>query len=74
MNDTWIAKIKLQIIKYENEMVWKSNAVCNDIDELVWAAKMNLDAGMEQTHSLMPGQGLIMEKRKAVYKFDWLKS
>ena len=57
MNNTRIAKIKLQISKYENEIKWKSNAVCNDLDELARAAKMNLDAGKEQTLALMPGQG-----------------
>ena len=63
MDDTRIAKIKLQIIKYQDKIQWKSNAVCNDIDELVRAAKMNLDAGKEQTLALMPAQGF----------HDWVK-
>lgn len=57
MNDTRISKIKLQILKYQDRIQWKSNATCNDIDELARAAKLNLDAGKDRTLELMPAQG-----------------
>ena len=63
MNDERISRIKLQIIKYQDKIQWKTNATCNDIDELARAAKMNLDAGKEKTLALMPTQGF----------HDWVK-
>ena len=63
MDETRIAKIKLQIIKYQDQIQWKSNATCLTVDELSRAAKMNLDAGKDQTLALMPSQGF----------HDWVK-
>ena len=56
MPDAKIERIKLQILKYQSKIKWKSNATCNDINELVRAAKMNLDAGYERTVALMPNK------------------
>ena len=63
MNDERISRIKLQILKYQDQIQWKTNAVCNNIDELARAAKMDLDAGKNQTLALMPAQGF----------HDWVK-
>ena len=57
MNDTRIAKIKLQILKYQDRIQWRSNAICNDVNELARAAKMDMDAGKDRTMELMPAQG-----------------
>lgn len=63
MNEDRIARIKLQILKYQDQIKWKANAVCGDVDELARAAKMDMDAGKEQTLALMPSQGF----------HDWVK-
>ena len=56
MPDAKIEKIKLRILQYQSKIQWKSNATCNDLSELVRAAKMNLDAGFDQTVALMPNK------------------
>ena len=47
--------MKLQIAKYQKLINWKGNAQCEDLDGLVAAAKNNMDAGLEATNKLMPG-------------------
>ena len=54
MPDEKIAKLKLQILKLQPKIEWRSNAICNNVNELVRAAKMNMDAGLDQTTALMP--------------------
>ena len=54
MPDAKIERIKLRILQLDSRIKWKANATCNNINELVRAAKMNLDAGKDQTVALMP--------------------
>ena len=49
--------MKLQVAKFQKRIHWKNNAVCNGIDEMVQAAKMGLDCGIDQTNNLMPDRG-----------------
>ena len=55
--------MKMQVTKYQKLIQWKENATCVDIDQMVRAAKMNLDAGKEKTMELMPEYGF----------HDWVK-
>ena len=49
-----ICMMKIQVGKFQNKIQWANNATCNDVDELVRAAKMGLDCGLERTLELMP--------------------
>ena len=53
-NNDRICMMKLAVGKYQNKIQWANNATCNDVDELVRAAKMGLDCGLERTLELMP--------------------
>ena len=57
MPEEKIAKIKTKILKYQTLIRWRNNATCSTIKEMVAAAKMDLDAGLEQTLALMPDRG-----------------
>ena len=57
MPEEKIAKIKTKILKYQTLIRWRNNATCSTIKEMVTAAKMDLDAGLEQTLALMPDRG-----------------
>ena len=46
--------MKLQVEKFQKSISWKCNAQCTDLDGLVQAAKMKLDAGQNATNLLMP--------------------
>ena len=54
MSSARIQQIKLQTIKFQTQIRWKSNATCDNINEMVRAAKMDLDCGLERTLELMP--------------------
>ena len=44
----------MNLKKLQSKITWKSNAVCNTVNELARAAKMDMDARLEQTTALMP--------------------
>ena len=46
--------MKLQVAKYQKKIQWKANASCTNLDELVQAAKMNLDVGIDKINDFMP--------------------
>ena len=54
MSSERIKKIKLQTIKLQSKIRWKNNANCADLSEMVRAAKLNLDCGIDRTMELMP--------------------
>ena len=54
MTSARIQHIKLQTLKLEPTIKWRSNAQCDDLDEMTRAAKLNLDCGKIRTMELMP--------------------
>ena len=46
--------MKLQVAKFQQKIKWKANASCTDLDELVQAAKMKLDVGLDKINDFMP--------------------
>lgn len=57
MSSARIQHIKLQTLKLEKTIKWKTNAQCADLDEMVRAAKLKLDCGKDRTMELMPTTG-----------------
>ena len=57
MNNDKLAVLKPRITKYQQLIQWKNNAECNTLDEMVQAAKLGLDCGIEKTNELMPDSG-----------------
>ena len=49
--------MKPRVAKYQQLIQWKNNAVCNTLDEMVQAAKLGLDCGLEKTVELTPDSG-----------------
>ena len=54
MSSERIKKIKLHTIKLQSKIKWRNNANCADLSEMVRAAKLNLDCGLDKTMELMP--------------------
>ena len=53
-NTSRINKMKIQVAKFQNRISWRNDAICAGIDEMVQAAKMGMDCGLDQTNKLMP--------------------
>ena len=46
--------MKLQVAKFQKRIQWRNDASCTGIDEMVQAAKKDMDCGIDQTNKLMP--------------------
>ena len=46
--------MKIQTAKFQTRIEWRNDAVCNSVDDMVAAAKMGMDCGLDQTIKLMP--------------------
>ena len=57
LNTDKLAVMKLRVEKYQKLINWRNNAVCNSVNDLSQAAKMDLDCGLENTIKLMPTNG-----------------
>ena len=57
LNHDKLAIMRPRIDKYQKMIKWKGNAECNNIEEMVQAAKLGLDCGLEKTVELAPVSG-----------------
>ena len=57
LNSDKLAVMKPRVDKYQKLIKWKNNATCNTIDDMVQAAKLGLDCGLDRTKELAPETG-----------------
>ena len=62
-NTSRINTMKIQVSKFQKRINWRNDASCTNIDDMVQAAKKEMDCGLERTNSLMPLNGF----------HDWVK-